>query len=368
MRHISRREFLTTASIASAGALLVPAWATGIQNRPFEFLVVGDSLIWGQGLEEKDKFYTLAADWLRKDAFGRARDVNLKVKAHSGATIRFGAKEAEKYRAGGKDENHFYKGEVNVSTPSMWKQVETAAEEYKRSGRERGADLVMLTAGITDIAVEGVLDPFGDIKKLPPLIEEGCFGRVRDLLVHVAAHNPDAKIGVVGYFPILSPHSSRSKVFNGWLETLNVPGWLQPMANNPMGRQFFFKRLLKRAVQRSRIWLTESDRNLRRAVDALNAQTGQARAVFIPAPLTEEHAAEAPKTLLFRMRGNGSVTDPLYLERKADCKTAFDELRRTTGIKQSSKRCAIAAVGHPDPTASRLYADAIKASLGTFIR
>lgn len=361
MFQLDRRSFLTglAASLAAVSGRNVLA----ADGDAYRLLVVGDSLIWGQGLEEKDKAYAHVAEWLRREAFGKPRDVDLKVQAHSGATIRFDAKEAEKYRRAGKNENHYYKGEVNVSTPSMFKQVETASDEYRAAGRPRGADMVILSAGITDISVEGVLDPFGDIKKLPPLIEEVCRKRVGELLGHVSTTNPDALIVLVGYFPMISPRSSKGKVFNGWLETLNTPGVLQSVANNGLIRPLVFNRIFKKAVKRSRLWMTESDRHLRLAVDGLNAKTGRTRAVFIASPLTEEHSVEAPDTKLFRMRADGTVTDPLYVERKADCKVAFDELKRSTGIDYSPRRCSVAAVGHPDQAGSRLYADAIITTL-----
>lgn len=363
--NLNRREFLRGMAMTSILAVVGKGGFDRAfeQHRPFEFLVVGDSLVWGQGLLEKDKFYSLTTEWLENEAFGGKREVNLTVKAHSGATIRFDPKEAARYRAAGKDENFPYKGEVNVSSPSMFKQVDTAAAEFKSRRVERGADLVMLTAGITDIAVEGVLDPFGDEKELIRKIDEVCRDRVGSLLRYIAEQNPDAHIVVVGYYPILSEYSSRSKVFNGWLETLNVPGWLQGFVNNPVMRPIVFGKLLKKAIKRSRVWVAESERNLQAAVAAHNTVIGREQAVFVKSPLTEEHVVEAPNTKLFRMRKDGTVEDPLYAERKADCKAAFEELQKTTGIKYSPKRCSYAAVGHPDPAGARLYANAIIAEL-----
>lgn len=365
MKNTTRRDFLK--QLTGASLLVIVGRNSSVafspDERPYEMLVIGDSLIWGQGLEEKDKFYALTADWIRSEAFGQPRQVNLTVKAHSGATIQFDAKEAEKYRAVGRDETYFYQGEVNVSTPSMWKQVETASTEYKSRGQDRGADLVMLSAGITDIAVEGVLNPFEDPRLLPPLIEEVCQKRVGALLAHTAEHNPDAKIAVVGYYPIISPRSSRSAVFNGWLETLNIPSWLQGLANNPLMRPLLFGRLFKKALIRSRIWASDSDRQLEFAVAQHNKRVGREQAIFIRSALTEENAVETPNTLLFRMRKNGTVEDPLFSKRKADCRAAFDDLKRVTGIQNSPKRCTVAAIGHPNSAGSRSYFESIKTSI-----
>ncbi|NJM53676.1 MAG: hypothetical protein HC846_09980 [Blastocatellia bacterium] len=93
MSNFSRRQFLKS---LGAMATLFVANRTGLsfaQNSgDFEMLVVGDSVIWGQGLEEKDKTYTLIKNWLETELDKR---VNLKVKAHSGATIFLHEKESE---------------------------------------------------------------------------------------------------------------------------------------------------------------------------------------------------------------------------------------------------------------------------------
>lgn len=368
MSHFDRRAFLKALSASAVAATLGRGLSFAQSEPPFQFLVVGDSLIWGQGLEEKDKIYSHTAQWLRREAFGRPREVNLKVKAHSGATITFEPKDAAKMGPAGVDENTFYPGEVNVTFPSMMKQVENASAEYRSAGYRRGADLVMLTAGITDLTVEGVLNPFGDDRKLPALIETVCRDRVVKLLDAISTANPDAIIAVVGYFPMISSHSPGGAVFNGWLETLGMPGFLQPMINNPLIRPLIFGRLRKKAIRRSEIWLTESNRNLRLAVEAANTKGKSSRAIFIESPLTREHAAEAPRTVLFRIRSNGTITDPLYENRKAECRTAFADLKRRTGISASPKRCSLAAVGHPDERGSRLYADTVISKLRQLIQ
>ena len=114
-------------------------------------------------------------------------------------------------------------------------------------------------------------------------------------------------------------------------------------------RPLLFGRLFKKALIRSRIWSSDSDRQLRIAVAGHNTKVGWEQAIFIPSVLTEENAVETPNTLLFRMHKNGTVEDPLFSKRKADCKAAFDELKSVTGIQNSPKRCTVAAIGHPNP-------------------
>jgi len=363
----NRRDFLKLLG-AAAGAAFAPlrSWPA-LAEEPFRFLVIGDSLIWGQGLLEKDKFYSLTADWLRTQAWGRPREVDVKVKAHSGSTIKFHEDEAAKYKKAGRDETYYYKPEVNVAFPSMWKQVEVAAGEYKKAGVP-GADLIMLTGGITDISVSKLLNPFGNPKEIAPWVQKYCLDQMSDLLDYAHENNPNALMAVIGYFPIISPQSPGGKLFNGWLESLNVPGFVKPLLNNGLLRPLLFSRLRKKAIARSRIWIDESNKYLALAVDRYNAKGGGRRAVFIKSPLTEDNTVEAPNTKLFRMKGNGDVEDPLFDERTKDCDTSLAELKRSTGIKYPVKLCEIAAVGHPDPAGAHAYAEAIQATLAPIIR
>ena len=370
MKEITRRDFLKVLGAASAlitfsgrGASLV---SIGDDARPFEFLVIGDSLIWGQGLNEKDKFYSLTADWLRNELFAGRRTVNLKVKAHSGATLKFHPDEAEKYRKAQCPENFFHPPEVTLGFPSIWKQLDDAADEYRSAGDANGADLIMLTGGITDISVAKVLDPRGDDSKLRPLIVKYCRDDMFDVLAHAAELNPNATIAVVGYFPMLSPKTPGSRLFNSWLESMRFPHFLKPIANNPVTRKLFFNKMRKSGIRRSRIWFEESNRNLQIAVERFNATSKGAKSIFIRSPLTEDNSLETPNTLLFRMKGS-KVEDPLFETRVAQCDTTLTELKRTTGIDYPVRTCEIAGVGHPDPAGAAAYAEAIKKSLGSDI-
>lgn len=369
MNKVSRRDFLK--SLGAVSALLV-AGRSGLtifgaeQEKPFEFLVIGDSLIWGQGLEEKDKFYTLIHEWLKTTAFGRPRAVNMKVKAHSGATLKLHAEETEKFKKAGHDETHYYPPEVNVSSPSSWKQIEVAADEYRAAGIN-GADLIMISGGITDITTSGVYNPKGNDDELRTWIKKYCQDDMFDVLDLAATKNPDAKLVVIGYFPAISPKSDKKKIFNAWLEVLDFPRAFKWTVNNSLVRPFYFDKPNKRGIERSRIWIEESTRHLKLAVDRINQKYGAGRAVFIESPLTEEHSAEAPNTMLFRMGKGGVVKDPMAQSRIKDCRKALPELKAATGIDYPVRLCEVASIGHPDPSGSRAYADAIKKILGPIL-
>lgn len=355
MKELSRRAFLKALSASAVAVTLGgPSALFGQSGRPLEFLVAGDSLIWGQGLEEKDKFYTLTADWLRKSL---ARPVNLKVKAHSGSTLKFHPTEAAKYAKIGRDENFYYKPEVNVGFPSIYKQIETAADEYRKAGT--AADLIMVGGGITDITTSRVFDPKGDDEQLKREIEKYVRDDLFDVLELAASRNPNAKIVVIGYFPAITRHSRSGKLLNAWLEALSFPRFLKFVPNNPLVRPIFFNKLRRRAIERSKLWLETSNSSMESAIAKVNQKLGSERAFFVRSPLTEEHAVEAPNTRLFTMGKGGYVKDALSRDRGRDCRETLPKLKKEAGIDYPVRLCEIAAIGHPDPAGSRLYADAI---------
>ena len=363
MTHRSKSRELRKAFAAALFWALIACPATFGQSREsFDLLVVGDSLIWGQGLQEKDKIFTHVANWLREGAFGRALRVDVKVKAHSGSTLKFHPDEAEAYRKAGRDETFYYKPEVNVSFPSTWKQIEVAAAEY-RAAEKTGADLIILSGCITDITVAKVLDPKGDDALLRQSAKKYCHDDMLDVLEHAAELHPGTAIAVIGYFPMISPKSNDVRLFNSWLEARGTTQMLKWVMNNPLMRKLYFQKVGDKAVARSRLWVDESTKDLQSAVDDFNRKHERSRAVFVKSPLTEEHSVEAPNTLLFKMGKNGIPEDPLFSARKADCDAALPELRRATGLVYPVRFCEVAGVGHPNPAGARVYANAVISAL-----
>jgi hypothetical protein len=186
-----------------------------------------------------------------------------------------------------------------------------------------------------------------------------------DVIENASKLHPNALIAVVGYYPIISPKTSRSGMFNGWLESMSFPRFLKPVANNPLTRKVYFNRIGRKATERSRLWIRESNRCLQAAVDKLNAQFTAPRAVFIESPITEDTCLETPNTHLFRIKKNGEVEDKLYHSRKTQCREALPKLKEETKIDYPVRLCEIAAVGHPNPVGSKAYADAITSKLRT---
>ncbi len=318
----SRRHFLKSigavAAFFAVSPKIFPFSSTG-EN--FEMLVIGDSLIWGQGLEEKDKFYTLTKNWLQSEL---NKQVNLKVKAHSGATILLHNKEKELLQKGGMPETTIFHPEVPVSFPTLKTQIDAAKIEYQTPEK---VDLVMLTGGLVDITVAGILNPWGRDKILRDDIKKYCNEDMFELLDHSADIFKNALFIVVGYFPIVSPTTDTAKMLNAVLEAYGIPRPLKPFVNNILIRQFF-KPMKKKALKRSRIWVEDSNREFESAVNRLNEKLGSQRAVFVKSMMNEDASFETQNTQLTTMGENGRPKDAFYETRRVECKKVLTELKK----------------------------------------
>ncbi len=363
MEKTSRRQFLKQFGAFSAVCLTARNAFSSFDlpetDAPFEFLVVGDSLIFGQGLREEHKFYFLVKEWLAKEFFAGKRPVNLKVKAHSGATITLHDSEAKALRKINKPENTLYNSEISLGFPSIWSQIDTAKKEYNLPN---AVNLVMLTGGITDIEVANILDIFGDEKAFREAVPKYCGEKMSELLQHSAETFPNALIAVVGYYPIISKNSSTRKVFDAIMEVYDFPPISKPILNNPLTKPFL-KMIRKRVINRSKFWAENSNIELQKSVDRLNSKLGKQQAIFIKSPITEENCFGTKNSLLWGMAKKGRSEDEIYDDRIIACRRELIELTKNKEVNYSMRFCELAGIGHPNIAGSTAYAETIKTRL-----
>ncbi len=360
----SRRDFIKQLSALAAAAFVEQsaasaAIATNSEDAgDFNFLVVGDSLVWGQGLREEEKFYYLTKRWLETEIFND-RLVNLKVKAHSGANISLRpniAAALEKAKIA--DGKTFYP-EINIPFPSIYAQIEEARAEYDNP---RSVKLIMLTGGLTDVKLSTILNPFKDDEELKSDIERYCNREMFLLLKRAAAQFPDALIVLVGYHPYVSRYTPTSDLFNGVLEVRGFPRALKSLVNNPLNRQIL-KSYRRKMVGRTLIASEISTLELGKAVNRLNAELGKQRAVFVDSPIKEQNSIGAKNSLVWEIKKKGRAKDPLAAERKVMCRETIDDLRKATNLKYGTPVCELASIGHPNVEGSKAIAAAIQSVL-----
>jgi hypothetical protein len=185
-------------------------------GNPINMLIVGDSILWGQGLEEKNKISFRVQEWICKQA---RRPVRLWREAHSGAIIGDPPKDVvseardsnnaqaspdgiSKHHVSAGDATPAIElgGEVNVDNPTLWLQLKHAVDSLKGTP----VDLVLMDGCINDFAVvEYLLDQTMTPDQVRDRSKAMCYDRMRPFLQKAVADFPHARFIVTGYYPVI---------------------------------------------------------------------------------------------------------------------------------------------------------------------
>lgn len=307
----------------------------------FKILAMGDSVVWGQGLDEPYKWDQIIKEELAQPG----RTVELASLARSGAIIDLEPKPFT-------EETSFLFGELPRSWPGILTEVEIAArtpgylhylepnpwdreswrktkEDLKRQilGYEQAPpDLILLDGGINDLKalqivlpwslhddvgtdaaggsnvsrVLAALDAAGPMEdvalpdlhvltdeEFKALIDRFVFERMRTLLARVATVFPKSRVIVTGYFPIFTEGSAEALADeNPAVATLMVPSMdrneqraaLASVLHGMMSPEAYANLI----VHRSLLWYRYGTDKLREAVAEANSKYGDRFAVASP--------------------------------------------------------------------------------------
>ena len=292
-------------------------------QRRFQALFLGDSVVWGQGLREEDKFSTSIVEWIHQ--WHPHRGAHKIVKAHSGAIVGDG---------GGDEEDPKWHPEVPQALPSIHRQC----TDYCDSDPSE-VDLVVINGGINDVGVRSIFTPSTTREDLRSHMRYTFLTLFPDLLVNVARKfsNPAARILVLGYYPILSEASSIAGV--GPMASAygvgagNFVGW------NPW----------RMVVTNAQVFHTYSDELIKQAIGKAGEPN---RFVFVKPEFAPENAAFAGKPWVFGIRlPHLTPEDDVAEERQAASLVHTD-----LGKREISAR---ASIGHPNRWGARAYFNAI---------
>src|SRR6266436_8158327 len=104
-------------------------------NRQLNMLVLGDSILWGEGLRAEHKSWYQVKTWLEANT---GRSVIERIEAHSGAVIE---------RGSGDDSLTATNAEVNVALPTINEEIDNARRFYSNGST---VDLVLITGCAND--------------------------------------------------------------------------------------------------------------------------------------------------------------------------------------------------------------------------
>jgi hypothetical protein len=341
----------------------------------YRIVVFGDSILWGQGLLERDKFPALVA---RQVAAGLDTVYAVDRSARSGAEV-----SAEGGTPPGAPNSVFdaptsgaqnAAGEVPSSTPSIAAQVAEWLASPLDDARPF-VDLVLLDGSINDIGVTTILDPTQDDDALAAQVSAvvgnpSTLGDTMTLIgvlesLRVGFASPRTRFVVTGYYPIVSERSDLTLLL-ALLISLGVFA-TSPVAAALTGNPFqaaaastglaLWART--RLIDRSGRFARVANDAMRQAVDTIRQRPAGERFTFAAPAFATDNAIFGPDPWVYGCSfidegGFLQPEDPIADARKVLCSTL-------SGV--SRLKCEIASIGHPNPRGARAYADAVIAAM-----
>jgi lysophospholipase L1-like esterase len=271
-------------------------------------LVMGDSVVWGQGLAWEHKTATLLA---------RHLGAEIEMMAHSGAKI--GIRDSYTVTMPSREVPCFF--------PTILQQFQGF------NGDPANVKWVLMNGGINDVEVQRVFNPMIPQFELELHTRNYCGRDFLAMLQQVMEKFMNAQVLVLGYYPALS-HQSRAEGVESLFSIVHGVRFA-PLFDADLFRNEIVDHCL-------RFWKLSTGL-LRGAVEQVNRTAGAARAVFVDAGLEEANAAYAPESLVWELDLNDpdKAPDEVIEERRVACSlVAAGELQK--------KQCLLSAVGHPN--------------------
>ena len=341
-------------------------------GEPLEMLVLGDSIMWGQGLRPEEKFSWRIKCWLQEKT---NREVRQSVFAHSGALIA-GATETPRFKS---DD-----GEVNLPYPSINEELDHARAFYGPGNTK--VNLILLDGCINDVDVSNLLSVATDPKWLRERINTSCKVGMHDLLKRVTDTFPNARVIVPSYYRIISSSTADNAFIRQLAKSLN--------SSRPEARRMSDKEMRDRLIKLSELWYRASSADIREAVETTNAELAARslppRVSFVEIDYWPEHSFSADDTLLWNfIFGSTNLSglrkfivilsfgtnaykpnDEVRESRNRSCNETFKapkDVKETPAEKSSRKDrlliCRYASLGHPNEMGALVYTEAIKGHL-----
>ena len=304
----------------------------------FHLAVIGDSVVWGNGLLEEDKMSALAAEVIQRET---GRRVIQQRYAQSGARI---------VPAEGDSIREFGWGEVPTASTSITVQAELIQ-------RPELVDLILMNGCMNDVGVTTIIDPRTTDEELAQLSQRFCYYEMAELLRKVRDLAPQASIAVTGYYQIVGPQS----------DLLALRAWSSARGVFTEEVQAGGETLLSELVRQSAVFHDTAHQSLRAAVDLVNQQTGAARIAFADPAFGPENAIFTPHKWLWSLTAESGTLADLDLEFQLYPEDPIQAARAGScfgpDVLDGPIICVYASVGHPNRRGARAYADAVIGAL-----
>ncbi|MGZ4829772.1 MAG: hypothetical protein ACXVJL_14645 [Candidatus Angelobacter sp.] len=271
-------------------------------------LVMGDSVVWGQGLAYENKTASILA---------RHLGAEINMMAHSGAKI--GIRDSYTVT--------MPSAEVPCFFPTILQQLQDF------NGDPASVKWVLMNGGINDVEVQRVFNPMIPQYELELHTRNYCGRDLLAILQQVTHKFPNALALVLGYYPALS-HLSRPEGVES-LYSLVHGVRFEPLLDAHLFRTEVVEHCL-------RFWKLSTGM-LRLAVESVNREAGMKRAIFVDSGMEEANAAYAPQSLLWECDMNDPDKAP---DEVVDERRVAYELVGAGDLQKN--QVLLSAVGHPN--------------------
>jgi lysophospholipase L1-like esterase len=355
--NIIKISFAATCLVVLATATVFSQTSTDQQTgRPLNMLVLGDSVLWGQGLKTEHKSWYHVEVWLEKTT-GRA--VSEKVEAHSGAIIERSSAPEEKLTTPNP--------EVDVALPTLNEQLDNAERFY--SDRLE-IDVVLVSGCANDVGTQNLLSATAT-EQIEEITKAKCGLPMQKLVRKITTSFPAARVIVTGYYPFFS-----EKTRNDFILKALVRRFFNVL---PGTRTSSSKEFLERLTANSNAWYRASNNALSQAVGNVNSGLHREQVMFAKIEFSPEHSFAAPQSRLWQFNRSpfrmvlvllsfGKIllptNDEVRKQRSASCREFFKRQPSETDAQKKEREqrrllCRYAALGHPNRKGALLYAEAI---------
>ncbi len=323
-------------------------------------LAVGNSVVWGQGLNHSNKFASLLYSELTGIAWP-----NEDLLARSGAIIGLDKHGSPISTSDVPDRDARH--EVPFNFPTILEQVGSVGDLEAKD-----VEVLILDGGINDVDVETILAKtlLSPETELEGPIRQHCFVDMDVLLKEARGRFPHAVILVLGYYPILSTKSNLNEV------TVFLALKLLPFG-------ILSEVVAKKAVRNALYFHRRQLHWLRRAVTEANSDRGLRGPgiLFVHPAFSASNSVAAGDPFLFQPKRPSNILewvkdvnqaiisskkdrlpelllqvepeDPVAPKRRSACNIVYAD---DWGQRM---KCRVASIGHPNEKGARRYADAI---------
>jgi hypothetical protein len=302
----------------------------------FYMAAIGDSVMWGNGLEKEDKFHSIIAREIERRT---GKKVIKQLLAVSGAPV--AAESDDEVSCG---PNCF--GEAPEVIPSVITQAEALRHPEL-------LELVLVNGCINDVRLKRIINAEVSPDEIEDITRRACHDHMQALLLQVQQLAPQAYILVTGYYQIVSMES----------DLFGLGEYAVVNETEPANEEEMTAFVQATSANARRFYEVSTD-SLSKVVEHTNDQEVGKRIFFVDAGFGPENAIFMPNAWLWSLTEENEFIGELFENGvKLFPEDPLVDLRAEVcmegDIKTSLPVCLFASVGHPNVQGSRVYAEAI---------